>query len=168
MRQGLECNPIAKINTLRNPHLVKERWEVTRGDWDKLLRIEEESIARNYMLPFLSKLPLELKFAVLSIINSLPKDKYGGHMQAILESLPALKNHIEIMALSGINPLRKAKPSDFFDLEMLSAPLAYADAFVSQDKWMKDMVCNRGRFLERTKCKYISSLTDFKEYLEAL
>lgn len=157
-----------KINTLRNPQATKERWEFTKGKRDRLIRIEEEAIARNYVLPFINKLPLEIRLIIFSKMKSLPKDKYDGYMQTILASLPVLKNHMELMAMVAVNPLRKSKPSDFFDLEMLATPLAYADAVVSQDKWMRDIVCNRGTFLKRSKCKFVSNLDEFKMYLEAI
>jgi hypothetical protein len=168
MRQDVGDNPLCGINTLRNPESAKDRWEITKGDRSKLLRIEEESIAKNYLFPYLNKLPIELKLVILTKIKSIPRDKYGGCMQTILESLPALRNHLELMAIPALNPLRKAKSSDFFDLEMLAAPLAYADIVVSQDKWIHDIVCNRGTFLERSKCKYFPNLDTFEEYLVSL
>jgi len=163
-----DSHPIKKISTLRYPQAAKERWEFAKGNRDKLVRIEAETIAKNYLLPFINKLPLELRLSILSKTKALPKDKYDGCLETILESLPSLKNHTELMAMTAINPLRKAKPSDFYDMEMLAVPLAYADAVVSQDKWMRDIVCERGTFLKRNSCKYISDLDEFKAYLESI
>jgi len=170
MQTGLkgDSHPIKKINTLRYPQEPKERWEYVKGNRDKLVRIEAETIARNYLLPLINKLPLELRLIILSKTKGLPKDKYNGCLETMLDNMPSLKNHTELMAMSAVNPSRKAKPSDFFDLEMLAVPLAYADVIVSQDKWMRDIVCERGTFLKRNNCKYLSSLNEFNLYLESL
>lgn len=168
MRGNSLGNHLKRINTSRYSNAVKKLWETTRGNKKKISRVKEEAIARQYILPFLKKLPLELKIPFTAYLKSLPKDQYGGCMKTILESLPAIKNHTEIMAIASLDPKRKDKPSDFFDLDMMAIPLAYADVFVSQDKWIRDLLINRGTILKRNTCQYFSNLPDFERSLKTM
>lgn len=55
--------------------------------------------------------------------------------------------------------------NDFFDIELVSVPLAYADLLVSTDKWINYLLTSQSFILERSRCKYFSRLQDFEEYL---
>jgi hypothetical protein len=140
--------------------------ESAKGDRSKVWRTEEESVASRYIMPAIRKLPFPLRLYVLQFAKNAPRDKYDGCLPTLLGALSAIHNHVEVMIRALEDPNRKDKSSDFFDLDMLPVPLAYADVFVSQDKWIRDILKNRGSFLKRNPCKFCQDFDELKKWLE--
>jgi len=149
-----------------------KRREFTKGDKTKMRRIEEEFAAQNIILPIIykinSQLPITQVFLLVNHFNSLPKDKYGGSLKSILEYLPATKCNIEIMTVTGYDITRNDNMNDYFDRELMILPLAYADVFVSEDKWIKHILINLSDITKNNNILYISTLNDLKKYLEKM
>ncbi len=150
----------------------KKRWQTTLGNKTKMHRLEAETIALKIILPRMnqirSRLPLELQLCFIAYLESLPRDKYGGCLEFILSQMPALKNEIDIITVSGFDFNKKSTMNDFFDIEMLAVPLAYADVFVSQDKWIRHLFTNMKQMVDSNGCKrgeVICGLADLKKYL---
>src|SRR5205823_2789121 len=80
---------------------------------------------------------------LLKFSQTAKSDKVGNKVCALLPHLPALHNHVEVMTCASEDPNRKDKVSDFFDLEMLPVPLAYADVFASLDKRIRNILSDR-------------------------
>lgn len=115
----------------------------------------------------MKRLPLALKPHVLNYAANAPRDKYGGCMATLLAELPALHNHVEVMTRSSEDPNRKDKLNDFFDLDMMPVPLAYADVFVSHERWVRERFLKLGGFLQRNGCVYCSSYAELETWLDA-
>jgi len=49
----------------------------------------------------------------------------------------------------------------------MPVPLAYASAFVAQDKGIRDLLRNRTEILKRNPCCYCSNLTELEEWLKS-
>lgn len=163
------------INKERDPGYSdswKKRWEITKGNKRKMHRIEVEKIATSFLIPLLnnlrSQLPIEQQLKFLSYVKSLPKDKYGGAVTTILARMPALKNEIDILTVSGYDPNRKGNMNDFFDIELMAIPFAYADIFVTFDGWIKHLLTSKNTFIKPDKCKCIFNLADLEVYLNNL
>jgi hypothetical protein len=82
---------------------AKRLWEQTKGDREKLERIEGETVFNEYVMPYLKKLPLAIKIRFTAYLEAVPKDKYGGCLATILGYLPSIRNHVEIMAAMDQN-----------------------------------------------------------------
>jgi len=148
----------------------RKRWQLTQGDKEKMRRYEEETIASKIMLPtmnrFRAKLPLMQQLQFIDVLKSLPRDKYGGCLAFMLAHMPALKNEIEILTISGFDNNRKGTMNDFFDIEMLAVPLAYADALVSSDKWLKHLLRIGGaKIAAKIGYKFIPGLGELEIFL---
>jgi hypothetical protein len=128
----------------------------SRGDRDKVWRIEEKTVFNSIIYPSLMKLSPQFRPVIHQFVQDAPRDKHQGCLPTLLSQLPALHNHVEVMALASQDPNRKEKSSDFFDIELLPVPLAYADVFVSQDRWIRDTLRNRSALLTRNKCVFCS------------
>ena len=150
----------------------KDRWQATGGNRKKIHRIEEEYIADTVVIPKLNKirsmLPMPQQLAFVDYVKSLPKDEYGGTMKTILHHLPSIKNFIDVMAMSGMDPNRKGSVNDFVDIDILAVPLAYSDAFVSFDCWIRSMLATKGTLIDPGTCEFVSSMEMFREYLSGL
>jgi len=168
MRGDEFMDELKGIDTAKYLAASQERWKFTGGNKKKICRLEEETIARQYILPLLRKLPLRFRLPFLVSLGDFAKDEYGGCLKTMLSALPALKNQAEIMAIAGQDPRRRTRASDFYDLDMMAVPLAYTAVFVSQDKWIRDLLNNRGAILRRNTCQYLSSLLDFERWLKAV
>jgi hypothetical protein len=72
------------------------------------------------------------------------------------------------MVEADMQPNRKDSNNHFMDNEIMVAPLAYADVFVSKDKGIRNLlgITNR-QLLARTKCQYCDSLTELEKWLAA-
>ena len=115
-----------------------------------------------------SRLPIPQQLAFVHYVKSLPKDEYGGTMKTILRRLPSIKNFIDVMTISGMDPNKKGSVNDFVNIDILAVPLAYSDAFVSFDRWIRSMLTTRGTLIDPGKCEFVSSMEMFSQYLSGL
>jgi hypothetical protein len=69
------------------------------------------------------------------------------------------------MVTADMQPDRKDKHNDFLDYEIMVVPLAYATAFVSRDKGIRDLLRHRTNMLSRTTCQYCDSLDALETWL---
>jgi hypothetical protein len=91
-----------------------------------------------------------------------------GFYRRLLGELPALNNFVDLMVEADMQPSRKDSNNHFMDNEILVAPLAYADAFVSTDKGIRNLLRNTNRrLLARTKCEYCDNLIELEKWLAA-
>jgi hypothetical protein len=145
---------------------AKRTWEMVKGDKRKIQRIESETIFKQYIRPAIRKLPLPVQAKFLAYLNTAPKDKYGGCLGDLISHMPAVRNHMELMAAITQQPSRKDKINDFFDNEIMPVPLAYASVFVAQDKGIRDVLRNRTEILKRNSCHYCFDLAELQEWLK--
>jgi hypothetical protein len=94
-----------------------------------------------------------------------PGDEAAFFEKALAE-LPALHNFIDVMVVADSQPTRKDHYNHFMDNEIMVAPLAYTDAFVSKDKGIRDILRRRTKILSRTKCQYFDSLESADAWLD--
>ena len=146
---------------------AKRTWDMVKGDRQKIQRIEAEAICKQSILPAIRKLPLQVQAKFLPYVNTAPKNKYGDCLDYLINQMPAIRNHMELMAAVTQQPSRKDKINDFFDNEIMPVPLAYASVFVAQDKGIRDVLRNRTDILKRNPCHYCSDLAEFEEWLKA-
>jgi hypothetical protein len=145
---------------------AKRTWDMMKGDKQKIQRIEALTVFRQYIEPAIDKLPPPVLVKFWAYVQAVPKDKYGGFLGELLKSLPALYNHVEVMASVTQNPARNYKINDFFDFEIMPVPLADASVFVAQDKGIRDVLRNRTGILKRSTCRYCFDLVELGEWLK--
>lgn len=163
-------------NILDRPNYEwKKRWEENRGDRRKLREIERQSVLRRIAERIDEETAIEppgsalvFKLKVHGYINSLPKDKDGTHSTAVLERMPAHKNMAEVMAAAGLDPNRTDKMNDFYDLQLMIIPMAYADVVFATDRWLRELMRSHGNTLHARGAKYIGGWSEFEQYLSAL
>ncbi len=150
------------------PNFSEERkriWDALGGDRQKIIRHEAEFVFRLHIQPTMNSLSPSAKVRFLRYLAIAPKDKYGGVLGELLKWMPAIQNHIEIMAAVLQNPSRRDKSNDFFDFEIMPVTFAYASVFVAQDKGIRDMLQNRTNLLKRSSCRYCYDLSDLEKWL---
>lgn len=161
-----------ETNILSFKERNEKRHRFAKRNKTKMRRIEEEYVANQFILPLIKQiytlLSLEQTITVEDYIKSLPKDRFGGSIRSILENLPALQSFVEIMTITGYDLNRKDKINDFFDRELMIIPLAYADVFVAEDKWIRHLLDNVSTYLKDNKVVFISNLEDFDKYLSEM
>ncbi len=138
-----------------------------KGDKEKIRRLESEAVYKRHIDPAIKKLPFDVRLRFLSYIATASKDKYGGILSNLLELLPSVNNHVDLMAAMMQQPSRKPKINDFFDNEIVPVPLAYASVFVAQDKGIRDTLKNRTNILKRNACHYCYDLAELEVWLKA-
>jgi hypothetical protein len=139
--------------------------DMAKGDKQKIQRIEAEGTFKQHILPAIRKLPWLVQAKFLDYCKTGPKDKYGGCFSELINYLPAIRNHMELMAAVTQQPSRKDKINDFFDNEIMPVPLAYASVFVAQDKGIMDVLQNRTKVLDRSSCRYCYDLGELEAWL---
>jgi hypothetical protein len=71
------------------------------------------------------------------------------------------------MVVADSLPDRKDSNNHFMDNEIVVLPLAYADAFVTKDKGIRDTLRKRTKILDRTTCQYCDGLEALDDWLTA-
>jgi len=161
-----------KMDVSRYSEIWRERRDFTKGNRNKMRRIEEEYAASAMILPRLNRLralfPIPLQEKYSRHIHSVPKDNYGGALGHILKELPSLNNYIEVMTVAGLDPNKKPRINDFHDIEMMIVPLTYSDVFVSEDKWIRHLINQLSNSSNKNRATYIDSFAGLGEYLESV
>jgi len=144
---------------------AKKLRESTKGDKKKAFDVEARVVAESYILPVFDQLPVSVKLRFTPHLEALPKDKDGSCLATLLEHLPAIRNYVEIMAIASQDTSRVDRINDFFDLELMSVPLAYCDALVADDKRIKDIIRNRSSLLSHNNCNFVGNMNAFETWL---
>src|SRR6266545_369089 len=168
LRKGQIRSHLANLPNTPYQQKAQELQAFAKKDREKVLRVEQETIFRNNVMPGLRALPVPLKVEVINYARQQPKDKYDGSLGALFKELPSLHNYAEVMARASDDPNRKDKANDFFDFEMMPVPLAYAHTFITLDKWMRSRFLEPGNFIRRNDCKFCASYAELENWLDAL
>jgi hypothetical protein len=99
-------------------------------------------------------------------MSPFPEDNLAAYAQEFVRSLPALYNHVELMASLSQNPGQRFEINDFFDHQIMPVPLAYASVFVTKDKGIRDVLRKRTEVLKRNTCRYCDGLAELEEWLK--
>ncbi len=153
----------------------KKRWEENQGNKQKIREIEKQAVLRRVVDRIKEETTLEspeqtivFKQKACDYINSLPKDKNGTCATAVLERMPAHKNMAEVMAFTGFDPNRTDKMNDFYDIQLMIIPMAYASILVATDKWIRELMKSHGKTLHSRSAQYIGDWSKFENYLSTL
>jgi hypothetical protein len=157
---------LKKIPAPNYSHTAKRTWEAVKGDKQKIQRIEAETVFKQHIRPAIRRLPLAVRAKFLDYLSASPRDKYRGCLGELINRMPAIRNHVELMAAIAGNPTRQYKINDFFDFEVMPVPLAYASVFVAQDKGIRDILRNRTAILRSNACRYCFDLHEFGRWLK--
>lgn len=144
-------------------HAAKKAKANFKGDKQKLFLTEAGDIFRIYVVPALRQYPPHVMLQWMTYYGR-PEGE-NAFFRDCLAHFPALHNYIDIMVAADTQPDRKDKNNDFFDYEIMAAPLAYSTAFVSRDKGIRDLLRNRTNILNRTTCQYCDSLGALEAWL---
>jgi hypothetical protein len=147
---------------------IRKVRELYKGDKKKMWLHEVATVFANSISGTMAKTvqgPMRTTF--LNMIKEIKPDENDTRMTSALFSMPAIHNHIDLMAVIYQFPERVFSLNDFFDLEMAPVPLAYSDAFVTKDKWLNDIIERRSGMLRRTKCSLISGFEELSVWLDA-
>lgn len=147
--------------------------QLFKGSRRKLFNAEAENCVIMYIRPLLGERISSTSSDVIPSQESLmwlAQFEGAGDSEEfyrrLLKSLPALYNHVDLMVEVGMQSNHKDSNNRFLDNEILVAPLAYADVFVSADKGIRNLLRNSNKqLLERTKCQYCGSLAELEKWL---
>jgi hypothetical protein len=151
---------------------AKKAKETFKGNRNKLFGAEAENCFRMYIRPLLGPRLSTASTDVLPTPQALkwlaqfagPGGEEGWYRRALAE-LPALHNFVDLMVEADMQPNRKDSNNHFMDNEIMTAPLAYADVFVSRDKGIRHLLRNHKEILARTKCQYCENLGELETWL---
>jgi len=152
---------------------AKKAKELYKGNRNKLFAAEAENCIIMYIRPLLG---MRISTANTDVFPSAASQKWleqfaglggeEGFYRRLLVELPALHNFVDLMVEADMQPNRKDSNNHFMDNEIMIAPLAYADVFVSNDKGIRNLLRNTNKqLLARTKCQYCDSLTELEKWL---
>lgn len=167
--------PLSLYKVLKAPEyseIWKERWAYAKGNKLKMREIEQNAYVMQILIPELLKekdnLPNEARQKFMDYIKSLSKNSPAIASREIISNLPALRSAIEILTITGYDPTRKGTMNDFFDIQIMVTPLAYADVLVATDKWIKHLITTQSDVFDVNRAVYFHSLSDFEIYLKSL
>jgi len=150
---------------------LRRRADFAKGDRAKAWLAEAHEIVLSMALPKLnalrSRLPLASQLNILAASERLPKDRFKSRMAALLERLPSMLVRTEIMTLSGFDVRRKDSMRDFYDQEMLIIPFTYADAFASQDRWIRHIVASTPVVLTKWPAQFLSRIAELTSFVRS-
>ena len=137
-----------------------------KGKRTQLFMAEAGNCFHIYIFPLLLTYPPPLIASWSSRFG--PATEEESWFQNALAELPALHNFVDFMIVADTQPERKDTNNVFMDNEIMVAPLAYANAFVSRDKGIRDTLRNRTKILERTKCQYFDGFSALQPWLDTM
>jgi hypothetical protein len=150
----------------------QERFDFSKGDRKVMRRVEEEYALKSWFLPELQQSTSKLSFLQRLTFNArlqaLPLNHYQRASTAMLERMPAARTKIELMAIMGFNPNRKGSVHDFYDVHQMIAPLAYADAYVAHDRWIRHLLTRETDILSRNGVTYLPDVPALSRWLDEL
>ncbi len=146
--------------------------EAFKGNRNKLFVAEAQNCFIMYIRPLLGPRLSPTTTDVLPTPQALKwlaqfagSDGEEGWYRRALAQLPALHNFVDLMVEADLQPDRKDSNNYFMDNEIMTAPLAYADVFVSRDKGIRHLLRNHKEILARTKCQYCENLGELETWL---
>jgi hypothetical protein len=135
----------------------------------KALLQEQLTIFKMRVLPALSRLLVEgrpadeagaLLFKAQRALGEGSEQRLGEIMRA----MPATGLCGEVHAMRVMNPSRRYRDEDFWDVEHVMVPSVYADAFVTLDRELADIL-RRSEAPSRRGCRILSSLNGLTDWL---
>lgn len=150
------------------------RWELTKGDKNKMRALEEEYIIDEIIKPIFKeeslKIGAENITKMIAYFNEIKaKNENKGKIVAkrILDKCPLIKNTLEILTFAGFDHNRKGRDTDYDDLEIMISSSSYYDVLFSRDKWLYDTL-NKQKSKLLTKTIYYKDYSEFNKYLDTL
>jgi hypothetical protein len=151
---------------------AKKAKELFKGERNKLFVAEAENCFIMYIRPLLGPPPSPAApYMFPSAVSQKwlaqfagPGGDEGWYRRALAE-LPALHNFVDLMVEADMQTNRKDSNNHFMDYEIMVAPLAYANVFVSRDKGIRHLLRTRKEILGRTKCHYCENLGELESWL---
>jgi hypothetical protein len=144
----------------------KRRADFANGNVKRARRVEEEAVAREYVIPEIEKLPDEVRTAFLLGTAERQKDRYGGLMDDLQRSARVVRTEIETHLETGLNHGRRDRIQDFFDIDFLIVPRAYSHVLASRDKQIRDLM--RGRLSQQDGPAFVGSLGELQRELSRM
>ena len=137
------------------------------GNRAALHRGRDADCVDKFVVPFFYNLPEPRKTRAWRVLEAKVAGADGSRMGFVLEALPAIRNHAEVLAGRLEDTGRKDDPNDFYGLNSLPVPLAYAHAIVFRDKMIRNLVRKRTDLLKQNpRCSFFDDLPGFATYLE--
>jgi hypothetical protein len=140
----------------------------------KKLLLEERDWALNkFVSPQITKNLLEIvgPEKTLSTIEAISREAGEGseqRLEQVMAVMPSLDLYCRIMAERGINPNRKPKGQDFHDAEHAIVGSVYADAFVTADGYLFDLLTHRCSIPVERGCNVVRGVVGLEEVLKEL
>jgi hypothetical protein len=147
-----------------------ERRNITKGDQQKMRRIEIEDVARSIVIPKLNKrrsmLPIETQIQVVNAVSNFPRSKkYDSAIEYMLGFLPMISSYIHVLTISGYDINRKDTENDFYDREIAIYGLSYASVFAAKDKWIRHLMKLAKADGSIGSLSYVGSLSELRTRL---
>jgi hypothetical protein len=154
--------------------VVEKIRERTKGSKQMMLLYESQAAFELEVIPTLRRSHAEVFPQIMAYIRARqaeadkskgPMDQYAEFLANLLKTMPALYNHVELVATIAQNPTQRFEINDWFDHEIMPVPLAYASVFVAQDRGIRDLLRNRTKILGRNSCRYCSNLGELEAWM---
>ena len=151
---------------------ARRRKNFAGGSKEKARRVEEEAVLKSIVTPRLIELrrafPIGRQIEILGRFEQLPRDRYGGWAGVLLGMMPAVKHSIDVYTATGEDSRRKDSMNDFFDRELIMAPLVYSDALVTWDRWIRHILSFESVKRNLEKKSLLWTRETFEEFLDQL
>lgn len=87
-------------------------------------------------------------------------------LEALFSTMPSLEMFAELMAARMLNPGRKVKRQDFWDIEHGRVAAPYSDVFATYDGELLDLLGSRCQLPRGRGCHFIRRLEDLETWLQ--
>ena len=144
------------------------RRETARDGKEVAWRIEAQAVLNQVALPRLRTLMRTLPDELQARWRSLPPLRYVALAEYLLPHMPATRHYIDVMTAMGFDVGRDFQMNDFFDLELIKAPLVYSDALATRDRWIKHLLTKEIRGATSTNKRCVWNYDELEEYLSSL
>ena len=152
-----------------------EHFRKSRQFSPERLRLEERmSLFNSKVLPLFQAIMLEryTPDEVITKTNDICKEFGKRHgrggpkfIEKLFSLMPATELFAQLMASRVMNSKRAVRPQDFWDIEHARTPAAYADAFVTEDRGLVDLLSSRTSIPRTQGCRVIKGLNSFADLL---
>lgn len=165
-KDALPVPEIDRVRPFAEAH--QRRAEAARGSKKAAWHIEAKALYESTLAPRMERLQPHRRAAFLLEHLRRPIREPKAQLYSHLQHLPSMLLEVEVHTLSGLDTRRRDSMRDFYDLEMLSFPYPYVDAFATEDRWIRHLLSLQPVFLPEWPTPLLSSFSDIIRFARQL
>jgi len=135
-------------------------------DRQRILQAERLSLLKSHVFPVMRNMFVADFGPSASMLQRAGEGSAERMANLFVTAMPALELFAHMMSDLTMNPSRRTRRQDFWDLEHAAIAPIYADAFVTSDTWLQDRIAGAEK-LGLGGAQVLASVSELSSWLRA-